>query len=44
MRLDLWEAKSYYTVGDYKKSKDLTDTHIKTILENTPELKKHNLS
>ena len=42
MRLDLWEIKSYYAVGDYKKALDLVKSCVNKFLENTPEFKNQN--
>ena len=39
MRLDLWQAKSYFRVGDYKKALDLATKHSNSYLENMPLLK-----
>ena len=39
MRLDLWQAKSYFKVGDYKTALDLATKHVNAYLKSMPVLK-----
>ena len=39
MRVELWEAKAYYNVGDYRKALELADKHVKAYVDYEPGLK-----
>jgi hypothetical protein len=38
MRADYWEAKAYYNLGDYKKSIELAEIQVKSMISKYPDL------